>query len=52
MAEHFEWMSEVQEDCEHLVLDGENTPNCSYHDSSVGVCNPRNCPKWGGEGED
>jgi len=45
---HFEWMSEVQEDCEHLVLNGEDIPNCTYHDSSIAICNPRNCPRWDG----
>jgi len=45
-------MNEVQKECKYLVLNGRDIPNCSYHDSSVGVCNPRNCPKWGGGSED
>jgi len=48
MTEHFEWIKECQRNCDYLRLDEENAPNCYYHESSVGVCNPRNCPKWGG----
>jgi len=52
MAEHYKWMEECQKNCDYLTLNGRNIPNCSYRDSSVGVCNPRNCPRWGEEAED
>lgn len=32
-------------DCEHRFIDRKGHPNCKYHDSSIGYCLPKLCPR-------
>lgn len=38
------WLS-FSKYCKHRFLDCKGIPNCKYHDSSIGYCLPKLCPK-------